>query len=265
MTPTEPTDPAPVRRREPFVTHVVRTERLSASLVRVVTAGEALAGFAPEFADAYVKIVFPSDGDGQVRTRTYTVRHFDADARELTLDFVVHGDKGLAGPWAAAAQPGDELRLLGPGGGYRPSAGADWHALAGDESALPAIAAALEHLPAGAPGRVWIEVHGPADEIALPEVPGVEVAWLHRGSGAVGSRLVEAVTSWAPPAGTGHWFVHGEAAAVRDIRRHLRVGLGLPMAQLSISGYWRAGADDEAWRAVKREWNQAVEAAEAAV
>src|SRR5690606_21164117 len=84
------------------------------------------------------------------RLRTYTVRAWDPDALELTLDFVHHGDEGLAGPWAANARPGDELFMLGPGGGYAPDPGADWHLLAGDESALPAIAASLEALPEGA-------------------------------------------------------------------------------------------------------------------
>ena len=38
---------------------------------------------------------------------------------------VDHGDVGLAGPWAAAARPGDPVRLLGPGGAYAPDEGAD--------------------------------------------------------------------------------------------------------------------------------------------
>ncbi|WRL65744.1 siderophore-interacting protein [Blastococcus brunescens] len=53
-------------------------------------------------------------------TRTYTVRAWDAETGELTIDFVHHGDEGLAGPWAAAAQPGDVIQLMGPGGAYAP-------------------------------------------------------------------------------------------------------------------------------------------------
>jgi hypothetical protein len=50
---------------------------------------------------------------------------------------------------------------------------------------------------------------------------------------------------------------------VKQIRRHLRVEREIPLDQLSISGYWRQGDDDEGWRAAKAEWNREVEAAEA--
>ena len=83
----------------------------------------------------------PSRAATSPRRRTYTVRRWDEAAGELTLDFVSHGDEGLAGPWAAAAVPGDQIALQGPGGEYAPDPAADWHLFAGDASALPAIAA----------------------------------------------------------------------------------------------------------------------------
>jgi hypothetical protein len=61
-----------------------------------------------------------------------------------------------------------------------------------------------------------------------------------------------------------HAFVHGEANFVKALRRHLRVDRGLPMAQLSISGYWRRGRDEDGWQSGKREWNHRVEQEEAA-
>ena len=73
-----------------------------------------------------------------------TVRAWDDDQRELTIDFVVHGDRGYAGPWAQRAQPGDCLQFRGPSGAYAPDPDAAWHLMAGDESALPAIGASLE-------------------------------------------------------------------------------------------------------------------------
>lgn len=113
-------------------------------------------------------------------TRTYTVRAWDAEHRELTLDFVIHGDEGLAGPWATRVRPGETLRFFGPGGAYTPDVTADWHLLVGDESALPAIARALETLPPGTPAHAFVEVTGPAEEQKIDS--DVEVVWLHRGT-----------------------------------------------------------------------------------
>jgi NADPH-dependent ferric siderophore reductase len=251
-------------------------------MIRVVLGGEGLAGFpAGAFTDHYVKLLFPPAGapyavpydPEQVRaelprelwpvTRTYTVRAWDAEAGELVVDFVHHGDEGLAGPWAAAARPGDRIQLMGPGGGYAPNPAADWHLLAGDESALPAIAAALERLPSGARALVFAEVAGPEEEqTGLRSGDGVELTWVHR-DGEPGEALVAAVRAAGLPAGTGHVFVHGEAAAVRELRRHLRAERGLDPEFTSISGYWRRGDTEDRWQADKRDWNAAIEAEEA--
>jgi NADPH-dependent ferric siderophore reductase len=262
------------------VTHatVLRTERLTPHLIRVVLGGEGLAGFdVGAYTDHYVKLLFPHPGvdypvpmdmaavrrdlprEQWPRLRSYTVRSWDAAARELTIDFVYHGDEGLAGPWAAAARPGDGVDFLGPGGGYAPSADADWHLLVGDESALPAIAAALERLPVGAPARAFVEVAGPEEELKLAGAGEAEVVWVHRGGRTVGEALVEAVRALEFPPGAVHAFVHGEAGFVKELRHLLRFERGLDRDQLSISGYWRLGADDEGWRAAKADWNRRIE------
>jgi NADPH-dependent ferric siderophore reductase len=268
----------PARKpRKPHSAQVVRTERLTPHMQRVVLGGAGLAGFAAgDCTDHYVKLLFGPDGVTypepfdleRIRaefpreqwpvTRTYTVRDWDAEHRELTLDFVLHGDEGLAGPWAARVQPGETVRFMGPGGAYAPDAAADWHLLAGDESALPAVAAALESLPAGALAHAFIEVAGPEEEQKIDS--DVEVVWLHRGDRPVGERLVETVRALKFPEGRMHAFVHGEAAFVKDLRKLLRVELQIPREDLSISGYWRLGHDEDGWQASKREWNARVEA-----
>src|SRR3984885_6357820 len=88
------------------------------------------------------------------------------------------------GAGGAGAQPGQVIYLMGPGGAYTPDPAADWHLLAGDESALPAIATALEALPANAIGRAFIEVAGPEDEIPLAAPESVEGNWVYRGGRA---------------------------------------------------------------------------------
>ncbi|MEU9098881.1 siderophore-interacting protein [Streptomyces sp. NPDC048361] len=257
---------------------VVRTERITPHMVRVVLGGESLAGFtAGEHTDHYIKLLFPAPGVSypepfdmeRIRaefpreqwpsTRAYTVRRWDAELGELSVDFVVHGDEGLAGPWAARVEPGETVRFLGPGGGYAPDPAADWHLLAGDESALPAIAAAMERMPAGAVVHAFVEVGGPEEQQKISTPDGTTVTWLHRGRAPVGSTLVQAVQGLEFPAGEVHAFVHGEAGFVKELRALLRVSHHVPRERLSISGYWRLGQDDEAWRAGKREWNEQVE------
>ncbi|MFJ4486336.1 siderophore-interacting protein [Streptomyces longwoodensis] len=268
----------PARKpRTPHSAQVVRTERLTPHMQRVVLGGDGLAEFtAGSCTDHYVKLLFGAEGVTypepfdleRIRaefpreqwpvTRTYTVRAWDPEHRELTLDFVVHGDEGLAGPWAARVQPGETVRFMGPGGAYAPGPEADWHLLAGDESALPAIAAALESLPRGASVRAFIEVSGPEEEQKIDS--DAEVVWLHRGDRPIGERLVEAVRALDFPEGRVHAFVHGEAGCVKELRRLLRVERQIPREDLSISGYWRLGHNEDGWQASKREWNAGVEA-----
>lgn len=279
---TPPTSTAPPARRQAptRVAEVLRTSRLGPHFVRVVLGGDGLAEFAVgEFTDHYVKLLFPPPGApygmpvdpgalsdevaAQFRPlmRSYTVRSWDPAAGELTIDFVVHGDAGVAGPWALAARPGDRISLRGPGGAYAPAPEAAWHLLVGDESALPAIAVAVGRLAPGAVAHAFVEVADAGDEQELTSPADLRVTWVHRQQAGPGG-LLAAVRSADLPRGDVHAFVHGEAAMVRDVRRLLRREWGVPLERLSASGYWREGRTDEAWRAEKKAWNAAVEAEE---
>jgi NADPH-dependent ferric siderophore reductase len=149
-----------------------------------------------------VKLQFPRAGapeDERPKVRTYTVRDWDADRGLLTIDFVVHGDEGIAGPWAAAAAPGDTLQLRGPGGGYAPDPDADWHLLAGDISCVPAISASLPRIPAGRTVHVFLQVHGPEEHLELSSPGDLEVHWL---SGDADETVAEAIAALDFPPGT---------------------------------------------------------------
>lgn len=274
----------PVRKSpQAKVLDVLRTERLTPHMIRVVLGGPGLAEFTDnDYTDHYVKLQFAPPGVTYPQpmdiawirehlpreqwpvSRTYTVRSFDPAAGELAIDFVYHGDEGLAGPWAAAAEPGDKLALMGPGGAYAPSPAADWHLFVGDESAIPAIAGALERVPFGAPVKVVIEVEGPADEQKLSTPGEAEFTWLHRGAAAPGTTdlLIEHVRAMEFPAGKVHAFVHGEGHAVmKQLRPHLFNERGIPRDQVSISGYWRQGRTEESFREWKSELREADRAA----
>jgi NADPH-dependent ferric siderophore reductase len=252
---------------------VRRTEWVTPHLVRVVLGSESFVDNG--FTDKYVKLLFLKPGvtypdpiDLDViratwpradwpTTRTYTVRWFDPADGSLAIDFVTHGDEGIAAPWAAAAQPGDEIIVRGPGGAYAPDISADWHLLVGDESALPAVGAALEALPAGASAVVFALVEDEGEQVKLASAAEVDVTWLYRSdfpsASAANDALVAAVRSASFVDGAVHAFVHGEAGFVADLRRHLSAERGVPREMLSISGYWRRGKNEDGWQAEKAE------------
>jgi NADPH-dependent ferric siderophore reductase len=255
---------------------VVSVEPLTPHMIRVVVGGDDLEGLrVGEFTDHYVKLQIPPPGatyaapfdaeeikaqhprEHWPRVRTYTVRAWDPERNLLTLDFVVHGDEGVAGPWATAAKAGDVLQLMGPGGAYAPDPEAAWHLMVGDLSVLPAIGAALQRIPAGVPVHVLVELDDEADRQELTSPGDLHVTWL-RADGGDGV-LLEAVRALAFPAGPVHAFVHGEASAVRAVRRHLLVDREIPREALSISGYWKRTSTDEEWREYKAEWNRLAE------
>ncbi|CAM3261522.1 siderophore-interacting protein [Nocardioides dubius] len=227
---------------------VLRTERLSPHLVRVVAGGPGLSAFVDNgSSDKYVKIIF-----GDVK-RTYTVRRFDPEAGELSIDFVVHGDDGVAGPWAAAAKPGDAISFAGPGGGYLPDPDADWHLFAGDASALPAIGAALEALPADAVGVAHLLVEDEEEVLGLEAPTGVGLHWhFHSPAGAASQALADAIAVGPWPEGRVQVFAHGERESMKAIRALLKER-GVPRADLSLSGYWAYGRTEDRFQAEKRE------------
>ncbi|TPW77917.1 siderophore-interacting protein [Schumannella soli] len=264
---------------------VTSSERLSPHLVRLRFGGEGVAAWIAAAdparlgaTDTYAKLLFakpelalepPYDlevlreslplEDLPVR-RTYTIREVDAATSTLAIDFVVHGDEGVAGPWALGAQPGDLLSASTPGGAFTPSADAALPRLyLGDDSAIPAIAAALEALPADARGTAIIEVESAAEQLPLAHPDGVELIWLHRASetdaavATAGEPLVAAARALPAPTGPVEVFAHGERGAMKELRRLINGEWGVDRALLSLSAYWALGRAEDAFQAEKRE------------
>ncbi|PPG39402.1 siderophore-interacting protein [Pseudoclavibacter sp. RFBA6] len=261
------------RKRGPTVRlTVVRTERLSRSLVRVHFSGANLDDFDLEHADTYLKLHFGA-GVGELELpfdlqelratlpidqvpvrRTYTVRGIDRASGTVSVDFVVHGDAGVAGPWARDAKPGDVIVASTPHGAYSPLPDSDWHLICGDESALPAIARTLEAMPADAKGAVLLEVAGDEDHIPLGAPTGVAVTWIHRGEHGGYDRqlLAAAVEELDLPDGRVQVFAHGEREQMKRLRKNFSAR-GIDRSQLSLSGYWAAGRTEDAFQSEKRE------------
>ena len=210
---------ATVRRREPLSDH----------LVRLVLDG--LDDFASTgVADEWVGLVVP----GQFQSRYYTVRSFAGG--ELTLDVVVH-DVGLVTEWAMRDCIGDTVTITEPKASFRPPAGATWLLLVGDLTAMPAMARIIEthpHLTTYVIAEVPDDLTG-----YLPET--ADVTWL--APPAPGQSALAAVVEgidWPP--GEGYFWMAGESAQMRAIRKHLMRERSLPLTAYDVMGYWRATA-----------------------
>ncbi|MBC6467831.1 siderophore-interacting protein [Actinomadura alba] len=241
---------------------VTRTTRPTPQTVRVTLGG--LEGFGGAGLDHWVKLFFPLPGEHRpvyptgddwwrrwgadpdaVRAvfRTYTVRRHRPEAGEIDIDFVLHGDTAPGSRWAARAKPGDQVGVWGPGAMYDPSPAADWRLIAGDETALPAMAAIIETLPAGARARVFVEVADAAEEQRFATDGDVRVEWLHRDGVPAGrsALLVDRLRAADLPDGRPYAWIAGEAAMVKALRRHLVNDRGIDRADICFSGYWRLG------------------------
>ncbi|MDR7276959.1 NADPH-dependent ferric siderophore reductase [Catenuloplanes atrovinosus] len=236
-------------------------------MTRMVVTGPAIAHVTPgPFTDTYVRLVIPRPGvtlpenldlrrmhaelprSAWPRIRTYTVRSLDPAAAELAIDIYDHGRAGLTRSWLSGLRIGDPVLMGDLRGLYRPGPEADWHLLAGDAVALPAIAVTLAAMTPGTRAKAVIEVADAADEQPLPTAADCAVRWVHRSRG---ESLVEAVRALPFDPGVVQAFVHGEGGAMRELRRFLLRERGMRKELLSISGYWRRGLTDEQWRRAK--------------
>ncbi|OLR91152.1 hypothetical protein BJP25_29190 [Actinokineospora bangkokensis] len=221
-------------------------------MARVTVRDDSLADLAGAGTDQNVMLYFYPEGTelpepltlesargmwSQVRplTRTYTIRRHDPATNEVDFDFVLHGDAGPASAWASRVAVGDEVIFVGPSPVYQPDPAADWYLLAGDETALPAIANIMAAVDA--PVLAFVEVAGPEEE---QDIPGV--TWLHRDAPAGESTvLVDAIRAARLPEGTPEVWLAGERAAMVAVRAHLLEERGFPRKQVRPTTYWRRG------------------------
>jgi NADPH-dependent ferric siderophore reductase len=262
MTSTSTTGRGRARRHPPELWRVpvLRTGLVTPRMARITVGGDALATFPGGGGDQHVVLYFYQPDValpdpltlvsartllGQVRPamRSYTVRRYDPATHELDIDFVLHGDTGVASAWAMAAGPGDDMILVGPSPAYLPAPDVPRHLLAGDETALPAIGAMLAGLPPTAAVTVLIEVADAAEQQPLPGPPGTEVRWLHRDGHPAGTPdlLLPAVRSAAVSGDDSAVWAAGERTVMQAVRAHLLDDRGLDRRRVRTTMYWRHG------------------------
>ncbi|MFJ4472404.1 siderophore-interacting protein [Streptomyces sp. NPDC089424] len=272
-----------------FALQVVRTRRLGPSLVRVTFAGGDLRHFFSDGRDQSLSLFLPHPGqpepvvpvelgdgwwqgwrdlpdDVRAVMRSYTLRALRRDPDEIDIDFVLHTPAGPASHWASRATAGDRVLLLGPAVAdnrairFRPPPDTDLVVVWGDETALPAVAAVLESLPAGLPARVWLEVHDAGTVQDLATEADAEVTWLVREArgpkaapGADGGApaplaLDPLRAAQLPPGERPYVWIAGESSCVKQLRRHFVGERGIDRRRVTFVGYWRQGLSEEQLR-----------------
>lgn len=237
---------------------VASSTRLTPNMQRVVLTGDELEGFPEGQESGYIKLLFPehpNSTNAKPVMRTYTIRAFDTESKQLTIDFALHGEHGgPASSWAHRAKAGDTLLISGPGPTKLISNHGDWALLVGDMTALPAIACNLERLPEDTVGHAIIEIIEDADRQALAHPAGVEIHWVvnplaHSQAGGL-ANTVRALP-WAP--GKADVWCACEFHSMRDLRSYLKKERNVEKQNLYISSYWKIGRSEEQHKLDKRE------------
>ncbi|MEI2386906.1 siderophore-interacting protein [Breoghania sp. JC706] len=245
---------------------VERVEQITPRMRRVRLSGDDLERFTRE--SMHIRLLFPPEKGGAYGwpvmgedgrpawpeglpkpiARVYTIRRIDADEGWLDIDMVLHEGDGYPGAgFAENAKPGDEIGITGPGGGTYGQA--TRYLLAGDETALPAIARILEELPETARVTAIVEIADAAEEQVLVSKADVDLTWVHRdglepGTTDLLERAVKAV-DWPEADPDTYVWIACEQAAVRKLRSYFRKEKKMPRANHMAVAYWRRGVAGE--------------------
>lgn len=243
---------APATFRAERLLHIVEKTWLTPHMIRIVLGGAELSTFPTDMAGGYVKLYFPSDNIKPL-IRSYTVRFFDADTLQLTLDFAAHGDNGPASAWALQAEVGDQIMTNGPGAVALVDPNAEWVFIVGDMSALPALSVNIESLPETAIGYAVIEVTSENDQQVLNVPAGIETEWvINSHPEQCNTLLSDAVKAKQWLSGQPSVWLASEFDTMRNLRRYFKQERNVPKDAIYASSYWKIGTTDEGNKAAKK-------------
>lgn len=225
------------------------------NMLRITLGGDGLEDFPQGQESAYIKLLFPQDGDARPLMRTYTIRAQRPE--EIDVDFVMHVEHGPASAWASEAEPGDKILVAGPGARKLISQEGKWFLLAADMTALPALSVNLEQLPDDARGYAVIEVREEADIQSLKHPPGLKIHWVINPKPCPEGRpLLEKVQSLAVLSGTPSVWAACEFGSMRALRQYFRQVFDVPKAQFYVSSYWKIGQTEDGHKQAKQRDNE---------
>lgn len=239
---SQPERPIPPERRL-RIAEVRAVSPVSPHMRRITLASTALMDFPVRRPAQWVKVFVPTADSQTPSGRAYTIRHFRGDLCEMDIDFVLHGD-GPCSTWAQNARPGDIVQIAGPRGGYRLDPQMTHLLIGGDETALPAIGAILEALPADLSVAAIVEIPEDADTQVIRSNARVLITWLPRNGGEAGTALAQAMMRAQVPQPFGEVWFAAEASTVRIVRRHFQLDRAMARSQLAMTGYWKKGESD---------------------
>ena len=176
-------------------------------------------------------------GNDALHVRYFTLRDVNAVTGEVDIDVVQH-QGGMISDWAACASIGDKIGVMGPGGGSVPSV-AGRIFLAGDKTALPAIARIMDTLPASIDGTVFVA--GPTSRSIDEYLPSTKMRVNVFEPERFDEIVIPAIEEAAREATFDYAWFAGEFDTATAARRLFKGKFGLKKAnQLSVS-YWRRG------------------------
>lgn len=246
------------------ILRVKHKEYITPHMLRIALTDDDLSDFPTGQESANFKLVIPRPGQEEIPSppwtdenkptiRTYTLRRFDEQAREVIVDFMIFGEPGPGGTWAQNARVGDAIGFAGPGPAKLPDEDADWYLIGGDMSALPAASAILERLPRDAKGYAIFHVlsHDDIQPIDAPE--GIQFTWrVDPTPDVLAQGLIDAVASIDWLEGSPAVWIAGEGGAMREIRRLMKKERDVDRRRLYVSAYWEIGMNEDRHQVVKR-------------
>lgn len=258
----------------PSLVQVKRIIDVTPNLRRITFTSETLDSYPTDCEAGHIKIFISKDSpttpptlpslsakgpvwpEGKERplVRTYTIRSCRSAEKEVDIEFAMHEDAGPAINFAKFAKPGDYLGITNPGGPDPLLMPAEHYYMAGDLTAIPAIAALLEKMPANAQGKVIVRIDAKEDQQSLQKPAGVEVIWVVGGVEKT-DEIVELFCSWILPedkSQTAFWLA-GEDKMVKALRRYVRRDKGYEREQIYAIPYWRHGYNEEGYHQMRHD------------